>query len=322
MRIAIVGAGATGAFLGARLARAGTDVVLIARGAHLQAMREHGVRVRGDGDDYAAHPACTDDMSAVRGADAVFLTLKAYSLPGIAPILAASLDPETPVVTAQNGIPWWYFEREGGPLEGTRLTSVDPDGVLSREIDPGRIIGCVVYVASRLAEPGVIEHVEGTRFSIGELDGARSERCAAISAALTQAGLKCPVRTNIRGEIWLKLLGNVAFNPLSALTRATMDRIAGLPETREIARAIMTEAESVAQALGIELAIGVDQRLAGAETVGTHKTSMLQDLESGRPLELESLAGAVLEIGGLVNLPLPTLRTVYGCVKLLEQSGR
>jgi 2-dehydropantoate 2-reductase len=225
-------------------------------------------------------------------------------------------------VTAQNGIPWWYFQRYDGPLAGTRLETVDPGGVLSEAIEPERIVGCVVYPATRLVEPGVIEHVEGTRFSIGEPDGSRSERCRAVSAAIVKAGLKCPVRTDVRSEIWLKLLGNVAFNPLSALTRASMAQIAGFPPTREVARAIMAEAASVAQALRVELPIDIDQRLEGAEQVGEHKTSMLQDLESGRPLELEALVGAVLEIGELLALSLPMLRCVYAATKLLERLQR
>ena len=320
MKFAIVGAGATGGFLGARLAHAGQDVTLIARGPHLAAMRERGVRVVSGADELVARPSCTDDLSAVRDADVVFLTAKAHGLPPIAPRLREVLGPETALVTAQNGIPWWYFDQEGGRLAGTRLHSVDPDGVLSENFEPRRLIGCVVWPATRLVEPGVIEHVEGTRFTIGELDGSRSERCRAIAAALLKAGLKCPVSPHIRREIWLKLLGNVAFNPLSALTRATLVDIATQPETRTVARAIMEEADSVARALGVELEIGIDQRLAGAEKVGAHKTSMLQDVESGRPLEVEALVGAPVEIGGLLGLSLPHLQTIYACAKLLDRS--
>lgn len=320
MRFAIVGAGATGGFLGARLARAGVEVVLVARGAHLAAMRERGVEVQGEDGTFVAHPTCTDDLSVVGDADAVFLTVKAHSLPQLAPRLAPLLGPETAVVTAQNGIPWWYFERHGGPLEGTRLRTVDPDGIIARSIETRRVIGCIVYPATSLVGPGVIRHVEGTRFSIGELDGSKSERCQAIAAALVRAGLKCPVRPRIRNEIWLKLLGNVAFNPLSALTRATLVEMATDPELRSVARAIMEEADSVARALGIELEIGVEQRLAGAAKVGPHKTSMLQDVESGRRLEVDALVGAVVEIADLLNLSLPHLRTVYACARLLDRS--
>ena len=322
MKFVIVGAGATGAFLGARLARAGVDVTLVARGAHLAAMRERGVEVRDDGGSFVAHPPCTDDLSVVTEADAVFLTLKAHSLPDMAPRLGPLLGPDTAIVTGQNGIPWWYFERHGGPLDGTRLRTVDPGGIIATHIDARRVVGCVVYPATSIIAPGVIQHVEGNRFSLGELDGTTTERCRAIAAALIKGGLKAPIRPRIRDEIWLKLLGNVCFNPLSALTRATMVQIATDPEMRPVAQAMMEEADSVARALGIDLAIGVEQRLAGAEKVGAHKTSMLQDVESGRPLEVEALIGAVLEIATLLGLALPHLRTVYACARLLDENLR
>ena len=322
MKFVIVGAGATGAFLGARLARAGVDVTLVARGAHLAAMRERGVEVRDDGGSFVAHPPCTDDLSVVTEADAVFLTLKAHSLPDMAPRLGPLLGPDTAIVTGQNGIPWWYFERHGGALDGTRLRTVDPGGIIATHIDARRVVGCVVYPATSIIAPGVIQHVEGNRFSLGELDGTTTERCRAIAAALIKGGLKAPIRPRIRDEIWLKLLGNVCFNPLSALTRATMVQIATDPEMRPVAQAMMEEADSVARALGIDLAIGVEQRLAGAEKVGAHKTSMLQDVESGRPLEVEALIGAVLEIGTLLGLSLPHLRTVYACARLLDENLR
>ena len=322
MKFVIVGAGATGGFLGARLARAGEDVTLIARGAHLAAMRANGVRVTSGGEEFVAHPACTDELAVARQADVVILTVKAHGLAAIAPTLRESLGPETIVVTAQNGIPWWYFEREGGRLEGARLRTVDPDGLLSESFESRRIVGCVVWPATRLVAPGMIEHVEGTRFTLGELDGAKSERCRAIAASLIKAGLKAPVSSQIRRDIWLKLLGNVAFNPISALTRATLVEIARHPDTRAVARAMMEEADSVARALGVELEIGIDQRLAGAEKVGEHKTSMLQDVETGRPLEVEALVGAPVEIGGLLGLSLPHLQTVYACTKLLDRTLR
>jgi 2-dehydropantoate 2-reductase len=322
VKFVIVGAGATGAFLGARLARAGVDVTLVARGAHLAAMRERGVEVRDDGGSFVAHPPCTDDLSVVTEADAVFLTLKAHSLPDMAPRLGPLLGPDTAIVTGQNGIPWWYFERHGGPLDGTRLRTVDPGGIIATHIDARRVVGCVVYPATSIIAPGVVQHVEGNRFSLGELDGTTTERCRAIAAALIKGGLKAPIRPRIRDEIWLKLLGNVCFNPLSALTRATMVQIATDPEMRPVAQAMMEEADSVARALGIDLAIGVEQRLAGAEKVGAHKTSMLQDVESGRPLEVEALIGAVLEIATLLGLSLPHLRTVYACARLLDENLR
>ena len=322
MKIVIVGAGATGGFLGARLARAGVDVTLVARGAHLAAMRARGVEVRDADGGFVAHPTCTDDLSVVAGADAVILTLKAHSLPEMAPRLGPLLGPDTAVVTAQNGIPWWYFERHGGPLDGTRLRTVDPGGVIAAHLEARRIVGCVVYPATSLVAPGIVEHVEGNRLSLGELDGTTTERCRAIAAALIKGGLKAPIRPRIRDEIWLKLLGNVCFNPLSALTRATMAQIAADPEMRAVARAIMEEADAVARALGVELAIGVEQRLAGAEKVGAHKTSMLQSVESGRPLEIDALVGSVVEIADLLRLSLPHLQTVYACARLLDRSLR
>ena len=318
MKFVIVGAGATGGFLGARLARANEDVTLVARGQHLAAMRENGVRVIGDGEDFVAHPACTDDLSVVGNADVVFLTVKAHALTDLAPRLGPLLGPETAVVTAQNGIPWWYFDGFEGPLAGTHLHTADPSGAIAKSIESRRVIGCVVYPATQLVAPGVIEHLEGTRFSIGEPDGSKTERCQAIAAALVRAGLKSPIRTRIRHDLWLKLLGNVAFNPISALTRATLVDIATHPETRATARAVMEEADRVARALGVELEIGVDQRLAGAERVGAHKTSMLQDVETCRPLEVEALLGTVVEIGGLLGLELPHLRTIYACTQLLD----
>ncbi|MDQ6669843.1 MAG: 2-dehydropantoate 2-reductase [Chloroflexota bacterium] len=325
LNFVIVGAGATGGFLGARLARASEDVTLVARGPHLAAMRANGVRVIGTGDDFVAHPACTDDLSVVGSADVVFLTVKAHALSDLAPRLGPLLGPDTAVVTAQNGIPWWYFDRlddEARLLAGTRLHSADPEGVIAASIEARRVIGCVVYPATQLVAPGVIEHLEGTRFSIGEPDGSKTPRCQAIAAALVRAGLKSPIRTRIRHDVWLKLLGNVAFNPISALTRATLVDIATHPQTRAAARAVMEEADSVARALGVKLEIGVDQRLEGAEQVGAHKTSMLQDVETGRPLEVEALLGTVVEIGDLLGLDLPHLRTVYACTQLLDVTLR
>jgi 2-dehydropantoate 2-reductase len=323
VKIVIVGAGATGGFLGARLARSGTDVTLVARGPHLIAMRRHGVRVVSESDDFVAHPDCTDDLAVVRSADVVFLTVKAHALTSLAPQIGPLLGRSTAVVTAQNGLPWWYFlQGYEGPLAGTQLRTVDPDRAIATNIDVARVIGCVVYPATRVIEPGVIEHVEGTRFSIGEPDGSKSVRCQAVATELVHAGLKAPVRPRIRNELWLKLLGNVAFNPISALTRATLVAMVGLAETKAIARAVMEEADSVARGLGVEMELGIDQRLAGAARVGAHKTSMLQDVEAGRPLEVEALLGAVVETGQLLGLQLPALTTLYGCTKLLDQTLR
>ena len=317
MRFAIYGAGAIGAFLGAKLSAAGEDVSLIARGPHLHAMQEHGVRVRSPGGDFEAHPLVTDDPKEVGEVDYLVLTVKAHGLTAIAPLLAPLIGEGTAVVPAQNGIPWWYFARHGGPWEGTRLESVDPGGVIAAHVSPERIIGCVAYPAASIASPGVIEHTEGDRFSIGELDGTTSDRARALSAAIGRAGLRAPIRSNIRGEIWAKLLGNIAFNPVSALTRASMAEIAGDPDTRVLVRAMMEEAYGVAAELGIDIPVSIDARMAGAEAVGAHKTSMLQDVEASKPLELGGLVGTVLELGAILGRPMPSTSAVYACTKRL-----
>lgn len=321
MKFAIVGAGAIGAFVGAMLARSGEDVTLIARGAHLRAMQEHGVRVRGSLGNFDARVSATDDPAAAGVVDVVLLTLKAHSLTAMASRLAPLIGSETAVVSAQNGIPWWYFYRHGGEWEGTQLESVDPGGVIGRSIDPARVIGCVIYPSAIVSEPGIIEHIEGTRFAIGEPDGSKNERCRRLADVLIKAGLRCPIRSDIRHDMWVKLMGNVAYNPISALTRATLIEIVTCPETRELAAAIMQEADAVARRLGIELGVSVEQRLEGAAKVGPHKTSMLQDLESGRPMELEAIVGAVVELGSKMGLSLPFTNSVYACVKLLGASA-
>jgi 2-dehydropantoate 2-reductase len=321
MRFAVVGAGAIGAFVGAMLAKSGEDVTLIARGAHLRAMQERGVRVIGSLGEFDAHPVATDDPASVGAVDVVLLTLKAHSLTEMAPRLTPLLGPETCVVSAQNGIPWWYFYRHGGEWEGTQLETVDPGGVIGRHLNPARVIGCVVYPSTIIAEPGVIEHIEGTRFTIGEPDGSKSERCRRIADAFIKAGLRCPIRAEIRHDMWVKLMGNVAFNPISALTRATLVEITQCPETRALAAEIMTEVDAVAKKLGIDIGVSVEQRIEGAEKVGAHKTSMLQDLEAGRPLELEAIVGAVVELGAKLGLSLPCSQAVYACVKLLSQGA-
>ena len=317
MKFAIVGAGAIGAFVGAVLSRAGEDVTLIARGNHLRAMQQNGVRVRGEIGDFVAHPTAVEDPSAVGVVDVALLTLKAHSLTSMAPRLAPLIGPDTTVVTAQNGIPWWYFYRHGDQWEGTQLESVDPGGVIGRSIDPARVIGCIVYPSTIIAEPGVIEHIEGTRLALGEPDGSKSERCRKIADVFIKAGLRCPIRTDIRHDMWVKLMGNVAYNPISALTRATLLEIVQHRETRALAVAIMQEVESVASRLGIELGVSIEQRLAGAEKVGHHKTSMLQDIESGRPIEIEAIVGAVVELGDKLGLSLPHTKAVYACAKLM-----
>ena len=319
MKIAIVGAGAIGAFLGAKLALSGEDVYLIARGPHLRAMQVDGVRVRSPEGDFEAHPTATDDYESIGPVDFVFLTVKAHSLTGIAPNLAPLLGPDTAVVSAQNGIPWWYFMGHGGPFDGESIESVDPGGVIAGAIDQSRIIGCVIYPSTAIVEPGVIEHIEGNRFSLGELDGYSSDRCKRLAGAFIAAGLRAPIRGHIRHDMWIKLLGNVVFNPMSALTGATLVEMVTHPETSATVRAVMTEADEVAQGLGVRLPFTVEQRMEGARKVGAHKTSMLQDLEAGRPMELESVVGVVIELGEKLGLPMPLTRTLYSCARLLEQ---
>jgi 2-dehydropantoate 2-reductase len=314
VKFAVVGAGAIGAFVGASLARGGADVVLVARGAHLEAMRRNGVRVLSPRGDFEAHPEATDDLDAAADADVVFLGLKAYSLPELAPRIRG----DGAVVAAQNGIPWWYFQSEGGPLEGTVLDSVDPGGVITRSIAPERVVGCVVYCSTEIVEPGVIRHLEGTRFSLGEPDGTVSERCQAISAALRAGGLKAPVEPRLRNEIWLKLLGNATFNPVSVLTRATLGELGTLPAMREMLMHAFEEIAAVGTALGIEFKVSLERRLEAGFEVGEHKTSMLQDLEAGKPLEVDCLTGAVVELAGRLGIGVPHVETLHACVKLVD----
>ena len=319
MRFAVVGAGAIGAYLGARLSLSGRDVSLIARGPHLRAMQTRGVRVRSPEGDFEARPTATDDYEEVGAVDFVFLTVKAHSLPEVAPRLGPLLGPETVVVSAQNGIPWWYFQRHGGPLDGTRIERLDPDGAISAAIPAERVIGCIVYPSASIAEPGVIDHLEGDRFTIGEPDGSTSDRCRMLSDALKESGLRGPIRSRIRVDMWVKLLGNVAFNPISVLTRATLVKMTGHPEVLTLARSIMEEADAVARALGVRVPISIERRIAGAAAVGEHKTSMLQDLESGKPMELEAIVGAVIELGEMLDVPVPNTRAVYAAAKLLGE---
>ncbi|HZV50788.1 MAG TPA: 2-dehydropantoate 2-reductase [Candidatus Dormibacteraeota bacterium] len=312
---AVVGAGAIGAYLGARLAAAGFDVTLIARGAHLEAMRARGLRViEADGSTLAVAPACTDDLAAAGTAETIFVTVKAHGLPAIAPALGALLHERTTLVFAQNGVPWWFFSGR------RRLETVDPGGVIAASIPLRHVMGCVVYPATSLVEPGVVRHLEGNRLSLGEPDGVRSDRARAIAAALTRAGFKAPVQTRLRQEIWLKLIGNAALNPVSALTRATLGELLADPGTRELVRTLMLEVEAVGRATGIEPDLPVDRRLDGAARVGEHRTSMLQDVEAGRPLEVEALVGAVVELAGQLRVPVPALDVVYRLTRRLDAS--
>ena len=322
MKIAIIGAGAIGGYVGAKLAIAGNEVTFIVRGANLHAIRARGIRlIAADGSDQvAADVQATDDYAAPGPQDLVILAMKAHQLDAVADKVAALLGPETPVVTMQNGIPYWYFHRHGGALEGSRLSSVDPGSCLSDKIPPSRVIGCVVYPASELLAPGVVRHIEGERFPLGELDGSVSERVTRVSECFTAAGFKSPVLDNIRGEIWLKLWGNLTFNPISSLAQSTLAEICQYPPSRELAASMMREAQAVAHKLGIEFRVTLDKRIAGAEKVGAHKTSMLQDVEAGRAPEIDALVGSVAELGRLTQTPTPHIDAVYALVKLLARA--
>ncbi len=322
MKVVVLGAGAIGAYVGAALERGGEDVTLIARGAHLEAMRQHGVRVISPRGDFEAHPAVTDDFNALAEADVAFVALKAYSLPALAERIGGALGPETVVIPAQNGIPWWYFQSHSGPLAGTTVESVDPGGAISRSIEPPRIVGCVVYCSTEIIEPGVIRHTEGTRFAIGEPDGSLTDRCRRISEAFVAGGLKCPVEENLREQIWLKLIGNVAFNSVTALTGATLGELGLLPEMKDLLRAMLEESAAVAAALGVELPVSIERRLERGLDVGNHKTSTLQDLEAGKPLELDCMSGAVIELAGRLGIAVPHVEATHACAKLLDSLAR
>jgi 2-dehydropantoate 2-reductase len=320
MRVAVLGAGAIGAYVGAALARGGTDVHLIARGENLEAMRRNGVKVLSDRGDFEAHPPATDDPSEIGPVDYVFLGLKANSYATAGPLLEPLLHEDTAVIAAQNGIPWWYFHGVDGPYAGRQIESVDPGGAVTRTIPPERAIGCVVYAGTELEAPGVVRHLEGTRFTIGEPNRTVSERCRRFSEAMVAGGLKCPVEDDVRDEIWVKLMGNVAFNPLSALTRSTMAQICRHENARRLVATMMAETLDIAEAVGAHPQISIEKRLAGAEKVGDHKTSTLQDLEAGKPLELAAIIGAVVEFADLVGHEAPALRAVEAASSLLAES--
>jgi 2-dehydropantoate 2-reductase len=322
VKFAVVGAGAIGAYVGAALARGGADVTLIARGEHLRAMQARGVRVLSPRGDFEARPDATDDFAAIADADVVFIGLKAYSLPELAPQIGSHLRSGTAVIAAQNGIPWWYFQSDGGPFDGAVVESVDPGGIVSSSIPPEAVVGCVVYCATELAGPAVIRHIEGTRFSIGEPNGSESERCRAISEAFRAGGLKCPVDSRLRDQIWLKLIGNAAFNPVSVLTRATLGQLGESPQMREVLHALLEEGAAVAEKLGATLSVSIERRLEGGFAVGEHKTSMLQDFEAGKPLEIECLTGAIIELAGKLGVDVPRLRVVDAAVRVAQQADR
>ena len=329
MKVAVIGAGAIGGLVGARLARAGEDVTFLVRGANLETIAAHGIKlIEKDGAEHVErHVRATDDYAQAGPQDVVVLAVKANQVDAVALKVPLLFGPETVVVTMQNGIPFWYFHRQAGPLEGRQVSSVDPTGRLIESIPADRLIGCVVYPASDLVAPGVVRHVEGNRLPLGELDGSRSERVQRVAASFERAGFKSPVLDDIRSEIWLKLWGNLTFNPISALSHATLEGICRYPLTRALAASMMGEAEHVANKLGISFRVSLEKRIAGAESVGAHKTSMLQDIEAGRAPEIDALVGSVIELARLTETPTPHIDAVYALVKLLsttmeERQGR
>jgi 2-dehydropantoate 2-reductase len=315
VKICVFGAGAIGGHLGAKLMLAGADVTLVARGAHLEAMRKNGLTLVEGEARHTVHPRCVEKASEAGPQDYVLVTLKANALPSASADIAMLLGETTAVVSAVNGVPWWYFHALDGPHRDRIVESVDPGGVVTRYLPPSRAIGCIVYPAVEVAAPGVIVHRYGDRYGLGEPDGTKSERALRLSRLFTDAGLKAPVSTHIRSEMWIKLLGNLAFNPVSLLTGATLDRIVGEAGTRAVCRAMMVEGKRVGEALGVRFGITVDHRIEGAAGVGEHKTSMLQDLERGRPVELDALLGAVVELAGLAGVEVPLCSAVFALAR-------
>ena len=317
MKICILGAGAIGGYLGAKLAQGGSDVSLIARGPHLAAIRTNGLRlIESDGTETMAQIAASDDPTKLGEQDYVIITLKAHSVPSVVEKMQPLVGTATTIVSAVNGVPWWYFHKIGGELEGTRLATIDPGDAQWNGFGPDRVLGCVVYPAAEVVEPGVIRHIEGNRFSLGEPDGSKSERAALLSKELSAVGLRAPVRPRLRDEIWVKLWGNLSFNPISALTHATLDILCTDPETRVVVRAMMLEAQEVAEKLGVKFPIDVERRIDGGAAVGAHRTSMLQDLDQGRPMEIDALLGSVQELARITVTHTPTIDTVLALLKL------
>jgi 2-dehydropantoate 2-reductase len=321
MKFGVIGAGAIGGYLGARLALAGEDVSFIVRGANLEAIRRNGFRlIEEDGREAVARNVKAAAIDEAGVFDAVLLAVKANQVAAVAPNVPGLLGEDGAVVTLQNGVPWWFFHDLPGPYEGRSVASVDPDGVIAANIPAERVVGAVVYPAAELLAPGVVKVIEGNRFTLGEPDGAKSDRSVAISAALARAGFRAPVSTDIRAEIWLKLWGNLAFNPITALTHATLEDVCRFPLTRALAASMMAEAQAVAEKLGVRMRISIERRIAGAEAVGAHKTSMLQDVEAGRPLELAELVGAVVELARMTETPTPSIDAVHACASLLAKN--
>ena len=321
MKICVVGAGAIGGYLAVRLASAGHDVAVVARGPHLAAIQAQGLRlVEAEQELVAEHLMATDRILEVGPQDIVLLTLKAHQIEPVVADLPALFGPETVMVTLQNGVPWWYFQRLGGPYADRVVKTVDPRGVLFNSIDPDRLIGCIAYPAATIAEPGVIRHIEGNRFPVGELDGRESARVQRVHDVFTEARFRSRVLDDIRSELWLKLWGNLTFNTISALTHSTLVDICQFSQTRQLAAAMMTEAQAIAERLGVTFRVSLEKRIAGAEGVGKHKTSMLQDLEAGKPLEIDGMLGAVVELAEVTEVEVPTLRALYACVSLLNKT--
>ncbi len=321
MKICIFGAGAIGGYMGAKLAKAGADVSLVARGAHLAAMRDKGLTLIEEGERFTVPVTASEDPAELGPQDYVIITLKAHSVPPVVDRMQPLIGEGTTIVSGVNGVPWWYFHGLEGPLAQTHLESVDPGGAQWRGFGPDRVLGCVVYPAAEVIEPGTIRHIEGNRFSLGEPSGEKSERAMRLSQALNSVGLKAPVRPRIRDEIWVKLWGNLSFNPISALTHATLDVLCTDTGTRAVARAMMVEAQEIAEKLGVKFPIAVDKRIDGGAAVGAHRTSMLQDLDAGRPMEIDALVSAVQELGQLTQTPTPTIDTVLALIRLRARSA-
>ncbi|MFZ6712737.1 2-dehydropantoate 2-reductase [Undibacterium sp. TC9W] len=328
MKIAVVGAGAIGGFLAVKLAQAGHEVSVVIRGVNLQAVRENGMKlIMDDGSEHVANIFATDRIADLPLQDVVILGMKAHQVAAVAADIPALLGPESIVVTAQNGVPWWYFQKHGGDYEGRRVEAVDPGGVVTAHIDIDKVIGCIIYPACEIIAPGVIKHIEGNRFSLGEIDGSDTPRIRELADALRQAGFKTPISSDIRSEIWLKLWGNLSFNPISALTHATLVDICEFAPVRELVARMMREGQAIGEKLGVNFKVSIDKRIAGAAAVGKHKTSMLQDIEAGRPIELEALVGTVIEMGKITDTPTPNIEAVYALTALLartvqEQNGK
>ena len=321
MKICIFGAGAIGGYMGAKLAQVGADVSLVARGPHLAAMQAHGLTLVEDGETTTQEVTVSEHPPELGPQDYVIVTLKAHSVPPVVGKMQPLIGPDTTIVSGVNGVPWWYFHKVGGPLEGTRLSTVDPGDAQWNGFGPDKVLGCVVYPAAEVVEPGVVKHIEGNRFSLGEPDGSKSERAQALSKVLSAAGLKAPVRPRLRDEIWVKLWGNLSFNPISALTHATLDVLCTDDGTRAVARNMMVEAQTIAEKLGVKFPIDVDRRIDGGAAVGAHRTSMLQDLDQGRPMEIDSLVGSVQELGHVTDTPTPTIDTVLALTRLRAKSA-